>query len=668
MRKRIKRYFLCSIRSCWSLKFTMTNIIIVGALLLIGLCLVLSVDLSSTTPLEDIVAETSTSMPEERSEAFKPYWTWQCKYNKCVKEKISHSSLYEQSPQSLGVCKLKCGEYRTLWPRPTGELIIGDELVPVNPTGVEIMSSPGTTRNLEGLDDEFDMVAEMTKRFQAKMSKMFSKKLVEQKRDAVTRTLYINLNIGVESLSSDLNGDEAYQIRTLDSTDHINATITANTFFGAHHGVETLSQLIVYDPYTSAIVMPERVELSDKPVYPYRGILLDTGRNFIPLEHIKRTLDAMAVNKLNYFHWHITDSQSFPFESRKYPTLTQSGAYSSEKIYSRDDIRDIVHYGLVRGVHVIPELDAPAHVGEGWNSLENHKEELVVCFKKEPWTKFCVEPPCGQLNPVSDKVYEVLGNLYEEMTDLFRTDLSGLFHMGGDEVNMNCWNHTKPITDWMTAKDIPRTIDGFHEVWDYFQKKALHKLSNTKNRPKKAIIWTSSLTEGNRLVKYLDRNKYIIQIWTAGNDPQVTNLLQNKFPVIFSNYEALYFDCGFGAWVGEGNNWCSPYIGWQKVYDNDPIKLLDPILQNDPAIKPLIMGQEATLWTEQADGVTLDGRLWPRAAAMGERLWSNPATGWRDAEYRFLHQRERLVELGLAAESIEPEWCYQNDGLCGTRS
>uniref|UniRef100_A0A8D8S868 Uncharacterized protein n=1 Tax=Cacopsylla melanoneura TaxID=428564 RepID=A0A8D8S868_9HEMI len=90
MRKRIKRYFLCSIRSCWSLKFTMTNIIIVGALLLIGLCLVLSVDLSSTTPLEDIVAETSTSMPEERSEAFKPYWTWQCKYNNTMFLSLFH--------------------------------------------------------------------------------------------------------------------------------------------------------------------------------------------------------------------------------------------------------------------------------------------------------------------------------------------------------------------------------------------------------------------------------------------------------------------------------------------------------------------------------------------------------------------------------------------------
>ncbi|KAI5732553.1 hypothetical protein M8J76_001638 [Diaphorina citri] len=586
-------------------------------------------DSSTIKSSEDLTVENPDG--PFRSDAFKPYWTWECKYNKCVKSKISTSN--EHAPQSLGVCKLRCGEYRTLWPRPTGEIIIGDTLIPVNPMGVEIVATPNTARSLE---NGFDIVKEMEKNFKAKMVKLFGNKFIIERREDTTKTLYISLNIAVNSLASEFNGDEAYEIRTQDSPNHVNATITANTFFGGHHGAETLSQLIVYDPYTASVVMPERVEIQDSPVYPYRGILLDTARNFYTLDNIKKTIDGMAVNKLNYFHWHITDSQSFPFESRKYPTLTQSGAYSSEKIYSREDIREIVHYGLVRGVHVIPELDAPAHVGEGWNSIEKQKDELLVCFKKEPWTKFCVEPPCGQLNPVSDRVYEVLGGLYEEMTDLFRTDLSGLFHMGGDE------------------------------------KRALAKLSGVKNKPKRVIIWTSTLTEGDRLTKYLDSNKYIIQIWTTGSDPQVANLLRNKFPVIFSNYEALYFDCGFGAWVGEGNNWCSPYIGWQKVYDNDPIKLLDQTslnISNNPELKSLIMGQEAALWSEQADAATLDGRLWPRASAMAERLWSNPASNWRAAEYRFLHQRERLVEIGLAAESIEPEWCYQNEGLCnGDRS
>lgn len=653
----------------------MLPIKILAVLLLAGVCVSLTQDSGATesTAIKAPEIPEALEVPESeqliddseksRSEAFKPYWTWDCKNSRCVKSKISPTN--ENPAQSLGVCKLRCGEWRTLWPRPTGEIIISEELVPVNPLAVEIVSSPDTARTL---DDNFDIVKEMDKNFKKKMAKMFGDKFIIDGREGNTKTLYISLRIALDSVNSQSTGDEGYQIRTLDSESYINATVTANTFFGGHHGVETLSQLIVYDPYSASVVMPESVEIEDSPAYPYRGVLLDTARNFFPLDSIRRTIDGMAVNKLNYFHWHITDSQSFPLESRKYPTLTQSGAYSSDKIYSREDIREIVHYGLVRGVHVIPELDAPAHVGEGWSSLEKRKEELLVCFKKEPWTKFCVEPPCGQLNPVSDRVFEVLGNLYEEMTDLFRTDLSGLFHMGGDEVNMNCWNYTKPITDWMKAKGIPRTQDGFHDVWDYFQKRALNKLSSTKRSPKRVIIWTSTLTEGRRLTKYLDRSKYIIQIWTKGNDPQITNLLENRFPVIFSNYEALYFDCGFGAWVGEGNNWCSPYIGWQKVYENDPMKLLPPHLSSDPEVRALVMGQEATLWSEQVDGASLDGRLWPRASAMAERLWSNPKSTWRDAEFRFLHQRERLIEIGLAAESIEPEWCYQNDGLCGDRN
>ena len=124
-----------------------------------------------------------------------------------------------------------------------------------------------------------------------------------------------------------------------------------------------------------------------------------------------------------------------------------------------------------------------------------------------------------------------------------------------------------------------------------------------------------------------------------------------------SNYDALYFDCGFGAWVTEGNNWCSPYIGWEKVYKNDLEELAGPYASQ-------ILGAEAALWSEQADDVVLDGRFWPRASALAERLWSHPKTTWREAEARMLIHRQRLVENGIAAESLQPQWCLQNEGEC----
>lgn len=123
-----------------------------------------------------------------------------------------------------------------------------------------------------------------------------------------------------------------------------------------------------------------------------------------------------------------------------------------------------------------------------------------------------------------------------------------------------------------------------------------------------------------------------------------------------SNYDALYLDCGFGAWVTEGNNWCSPYIGWEKIYKNN--------LTSFGEYNGQFYGAEAALWSEQTDHHTLDGRVWPRLSALGERLWSNPSTHWRKAESRMLIHRERLVENGIAAESLQPQWCLQNEGEC----
>lgn len=109
--------------------------------------------------------------------------------------------------------------------------------------------------------------------------------------------------------------------------------------------------------------------------------------------------------------------------------------------------------------------------------------------------------------------------------------------------------------------------------------------------------------------------------------------------------------------MGEGSNWCSPYIGWEKVYKNDLAAI-------GGQYKSQILGAEAALWSEQADEHVLDGRFWPRASALAERLWSDPTTSWREAEPRMLEHRERLVQNGLAAESLQPQWCLQHEGDC----
>ncbi|KAG6455517.1 hypothetical protein O3G_MSEX009246 [Manduca sexta] len=448
-----------------------------------------------------------------------------------------------------------------------------------------------------------------------------------------------------------LEMDESYALRVSPaSNERVNATIRANSFFGIRHGLETLSQLIVYDDIRNHLLIVRDVTINDKPVYPYRGILLDTARNYYTIDAIKKTIDAMASAKLNTFHWHITDSQSFPFVMDKRPNLVKYGAYSPSKVYTKKAIREVVEYALERGVRVLPEFDAPAHVGEGWQDTD-----LTVCFKAEPWAKYCVEPPCGQLNPIKDELYDVLEDIYVEMAEAFHS--TDMFHMGGDEVSERCWNSSEEIQQFMIQNRWDLDKSSFLKLWNYFQTKAEDRAYKAFGKNIPLVMWTSTLTDYTHVDKFLDKEKYIIQVWTTGVDPQIQGLLQKGYKLIISNYDALYFDCGFGAWVGSGNNWCSPYIGWQKVYDNSPAVMA-------LSYRDQILGGEVALWSEQADSSTLDGRLWPRAAAFAERVWAEPATTWRDAEQRMLHVRERLVRMGIKAESLEPEWCYQNEGFC----
>jgi hexosaminidase len=135
---------------------------------------------------------------------------------------------------------------------------------------------------------------------------------------------------------------------------------------------------------------------------------LDTSRNYYPFSDLRRLVDAMSINKLNVFHWHMTDTHSFPYQSRLRPEMAADGAYSAQEVYTMTEIREFVDYARLRGVKVIPELDAPAHSGNGWRwGPQAGLGDMVWCANREPWYEWCVEPPCGQLNPLNDNVYDV---------------------------------------------------------------------------------------------------------------------------------------------------------------------------------------------------------------------------------------------------------------------
>lgn len=402
---------------------------------------------------------------------------------------------------------------------------------------------------------------------------------------------------------------EGYKLVITDNpTEGVHALITADNFFGARNGLETLSQLIIYDNIRNEMLIVGSAEINDEPRFKYRGILLDTSRNYYTVQSIKRTIEGMGMVKLNTFHWHITDSHSFPLVVKTQPELSKLGAYDVDKIYTAEDIEDVVRFAKARGVRVLPEFDSPAHVGEGFQN-----KDVLTCFNAQPWKDYCVEPPCGQFDPSKDEVYNLLEDIYREMVESFK--YPDLFHMGGDEVHVQCWNTSTSLQNWMLARGWNLTEPDFLRLWGYFQDNALQRLDKVNFQKVPIILWTSRLTEEPYLTEYLDKNRYIIQIWTKGDDPQVQYLLENGYKVIVSNVEALYFDCGFAGWVTDGHNWCSPYIGWQKVYDNRMEAVGGAYIDQ-------VLGAEAALWSEESDDNVLDSRLWPRASALAERLWS----------------------------------------------
>lgn len=361
----------------------------------------------------------------------------------------------------------------------------------------------------------------------------------------------VNIEVAIVSNEDrlEMTTDESYNlyVRTVSSTpaaatpsESISITsvsITAVTFFGARHALETLSQLVAWDETVGKMITLTDANISDSPAFVHRGLLIDSSRNYISVPILKKIIDAMSFDKLNVLHWHLTDTHSFPFVSTREPRLALYGAYSPSHVYRPEDIRQLVHYAKVRGVKIIPEFDAPAHVGSGWEWGERDgMGQLALCVNKEPWTTYCVEPPCGILNPANDNIYSVLNDIYSDMSELFESDV---FHMGGDEVDFSCWNETAEILNWLEKRGRPnQSKEDFLYLWSYFQNRSLEEVDKVHGNKQPIVLWTSGLTEEGKADQYLDKNRYIIQIWTTGTDVSIAQLYRQGFRLIMSNYDA----------------------------------------------------------------------------------------------------------------------------------
>lgn len=162
-------------------------------------------------------------------------------------------------------------------------------------------------------------------------------------------------------------------------------------------------------------------------------------------------------------------------------------------------------YAYNRGVYVLPELDAPAHMGEGWQFTD-----LIVCFNIQPWADYCYQAPCGQIDPTQNLTYDILEDIYREMNDMFGHN--EMFHMGGDEVKHECWETSESLKQWMLDQGWGTEVEDYMRLWNHFQVEALRRLDNVSFvRADKIVLWSSSLTTG-QYTDYLDPDRYVIQV------------------------------------------------------------------------------------------------------------------------------------------------------------
>ena len=337
----------------------------------------------------------------------------------------------------LSACTLTCGKYGALWPHPSGKTSMSNDTMPFQLWNME---APVVAVKAKGGDKAKGLMNEALTIFKQRLERT-SKKMRQGSlasngkrcsNPVWQNKLKVKVTMDTAEAKLTLETDESYKLQIETTGVQTTAMITAKSFYGARHGLETLGQLINYDDICGSLQIVKDADIEDAPAYPLRGLMLDTSRNFFSVKSILEMIDGMALNKLNTFHWHITDTHSFPIFISRQPEMTQYGAYSQRHIYMPSDVEKIVKYAASRGIRVMPEFDQPAHCGNGWQWGEKQgKGRMASCVNQDPWTSYCVEPPCGQLNPLNDDVYEVLGNIYKSYLEMFDFDM---FHIGGDEV------------------------------------------------------------------------------------------------------------------------------------------------------------------------------------------------------------------------------------------
>lgn len=416
-------------------------------------------------------------------------------------------------------------------------------------------------------------------------------------------------------------------------------TIEGNDDAGVFYGVQTLIQLLP----VNAAVLPQfdEILIDDEPAYQYRGLLLDVVRHFLPVSYVKKFIDYMALHKLNYFHWHLTDDQAWRIEMKSHPELTEIGSYREGEIvgffpgeykelpykayYTQDEIREVVEYAADRHITVIPELDIPGHCMAVLATYPHFATDYGIDSippRKTAQTWGIYNRQNNVLAPTPE-VFAFLKDVFEEVCNLFPGQY---VHFGGDECAKKWWEQSPKTQQFIKENSLADEKALQSYFVDYVQKVI-------SSKGKIAIGW-DEIIEGNI------SKESVIMNW---HRPSVgVEALKRGHKVVFASSQFFYFnrkETRSQSEIGHRGP-----LSLENVYNFEiPSEGLTQEEKNN------IIGVQACLWTEYLPTTwKLEYFLFPRISALSEVCWSKSENkSWNNFKKKMVHQFDRYDLWGI---------------------
>ena len=398
-----------------------------------------------------------------------------------------------------------------------------------------------------------------------------------------------------------LGEDESYHLAVTPA----GAEITAPNPLGALHGLQTFLQLVHTTPQGFAA---PAVTIDDAPRFAWRGLMIDSGRHFQPVPVIERNLDGMEAVKLNVFHWHLSEDQGFRIESKTFPLLHQKG--SNGLYYTQDEVRHVIEYAHQRGIRVVPEFDMPCHTTSWFAGYPDLASGIGPYAIQTRWGIF--DPA---MDPTRESTFQFLDKFIGEMTALFP---DAYFHVGGDECDGKEWDANARIQAYIKDHNLKDNAG----LQAYFT-----------GRVQKLVTAHHKITVGwDEVLQPSTPRDVVIQSWRGPKG--LADAARQGNRVLLSN--GYYIDLN------------------QPASDH---YLVDPLGGDAATLTPeqqaLVLGGEATMWSEFVTPEIIDSRIWPRTAAIAERFWSPASVRDVDSMYARLEPvSQKLEAVGLTHRSF----------------